>query len=53
MANSVFDGTGTRRTAADLLAAGNRTNLHVLIYATALRILFTQGPGATCDRHGP
>lgn len=40
LGNSVFDSSGARHTAADLLALGNSENLHVLIRATVLRIIF-------------
>ncbi|CAI7923127.1 unnamed protein product, partial [Closterium sp. NIES-54] len=39
LANSIFDSNGTRRTAADLLKAGDPARLKVLIYATVQRIL--------------
>ncbi|XP_008795416.2 protein HOTHEAD-like isoform X2 [Phoenix dactylifera] len=41
---TIFNKNGFRRTAADLLAAGNRRNLKVLLHATAQKIIFdTQG----------
>ncbi|KAG1346360.1 putative protein HOTHEAD [Cocos nucifera] len=41
---TIFGKKGFRRTAADLLASGNRTNLRVLLHATVQKIIFdTQG----------
>ncbi|GJP86601.1 hypothetical protein CLOP_g16603 [Closterium sp. NIES-67] len=39
LANSIFDNNGTRRTAADLLKAGDASRLTVLMFATVQRIL--------------
>ncbi|CAI5983090.1 unnamed protein product [Closterium sp. NIES-65] len=46
LANSIFDSNGTRRTAADLLKAGDPARLKVLIYATVQRILLDVSSGA-------
>ncbi|XP_010906842.1 protein HOTHEAD [Elaeis guineensis] len=41
---TIFSKNGFRRTAADLLASGNRMNLRVLLHATVQKIIFdTQG----------
>ncbi|CAI5994983.1 unnamed protein product [Closterium sp. NIES-64] len=45
LANSIFDSNGTRRTAADLLKAGDPARLKVLIYATVQRILLDVSSG--------
>ncbi|CAI5523285.1 unnamed protein product [Closterium sp. Naga37s-1] len=47
LANSIFDSNGTRRTAADLLKAGDPARLKVLIYATVQRILLDVTSGVT------
>lgn len=42
---TIFDKSGYRSTAADLLSAANHTNLRVLLRATVLKIRFDQsGP---------
>ncbi|OAY79047.1 Protein HOTHEAD [Ananas comosus] len=42
---TIFDDTGFRHTAADLLAAGNPNNLRVLLHATVQKLIFdTTGP---------
>ncbi|KAJ0964567.1 hypothetical protein J5N97_025705 [Dioscorea zingiberensis] len=40
ISGSTFDNNGFRHTAADLLAAGNHLNLHVLLHATVQKIVF-------------
>ncbi|CAI7800379.1 unnamed protein product [Closterium sp. NIES-54] len=53
LANSIFDSNGTRRTAADLLKAGDPARLKVLIYATVQRILLDVTSGTcVCMVHG-
>ncbi|KAG8047181.1 hypothetical protein GUJ93_ZPchr0008g12165 [Zizania palustris] len=42
---TIFDETGYRHTAADLLAAGNHKNLRVLLYASVKRIIFNTKQG--------
>lgn len=43
---TIFDDTGFRHTAADLLAAGNPNNLRVLLHATVQKLIFdTTGNG--------
>ncbi|XP_078432009.1 glucose-methanol-choline (GMC) oxidoreductase family protein [Wolffia australiana] len=42
---TIFDKDGYRHTAADLLAAGNPSNLHVLVHATVQRIVFDRRGG--------
>ncbi|KAL5223367.1 hypothetical protein ABZP36_028080 [Zizania latifolia] len=42
---TIFDETGYRHTAANLLAAGNHNNLRVLLYASVNRIIFNTKQG--------
>nr|CAB3482876.1 unnamed protein product [Digitaria exilis] len=42
---TIFDETGYRHTAADLLAAGNPNNLRVLLYASVSKIVFNMKQG--------
>ncbi|XP_006659383.1 protein HOTHEAD-like [Oryza brachyantha] len=42
---TIFDETGYRHTAADLLAAGNHINLRVLLHANVNRLFFSKGQG--------
>ncbi|XP_039817042.1 protein HOTHEAD-like [Panicum virgatum] len=42
---TIFDETGYRHTAADLLAAGNPNNLRVLLYASVNKIVFNTKQG--------
>ncbi|KAF0899067.1 hypothetical protein E2562_012919 [Oryza meyeriana var. granulata] len=42
---TIFDETGYRHTAADLLAAGNHKNLRVLLHASVNRIIFNMEQG--------
>ncbi|XP_062194963.1 protein HOTHEAD-like isoform X2 [Phragmites australis] len=48
---TIFDETGYRHTAADLLAAGNPNNLRVLLHATVNKIVFNTKNGKQCSRH--
>jgi fatty acid omega-hydroxy dehydrogenase len=46
---AIFDETGYRHTAADLLAAGNPNNLRVLLYARVTKIVFNTKQGKPCS----
>jgi len=45
---TIFDETGYRHTAADLLAAGNPNNLRVLLHASVNKIVFNTEKGNHC-----
>ncbi|GMH16018.1 hypothetical protein Nepgr_017859 [Nepenthes gracilis] len=42
---TIFDEDGIRHTAAELLASGNRENLHVLVHASVQKIVFDTSAG--------